>query len=185
MIAIEYLPIPRGGRSVLAKIAWPEDSVARKRFSRPKHGRAERLSRDELGCLQDAGGHLIQKQLNEWGLTTRMIVEWLLEPDVVPLSPEEAEGQRRDLLWQNGELRADLLWLKHKVANARKKGSSSTAAKYRKKREPIYGVISQVRKDHPSLQGSALRRLIRSELKRQNIQSSDTTVSRILRSLQP
>jgi hypothetical protein len=103
---------------------------------------------------------LIAKQLNEWGFTTRMMVEWLLEPDRVPLLPEEAEGQRRDLLWQNVELKADLLRLKHKAATARKKGSSSTAEKYRKKRELISGVILQVRKDHPSLRGSALRRLI-------------------------
>ena len=98
-ITPEHLSIPKGGKAILAELAWPNDESRRADFLQrralPRYG----LSRKQLAELNDAGGCKIWLQVERWGISGAAQVAWLLEPYIDPMTERERErARRRDAL---------------------------------------------------------------------------------------
>jgi hypothetical protein len=89
-----HLSIPKGGKAILAGLAWPSDESRRADFLQrcgiPRDG----LSRKQLCELSQGGGVKIERQLERWGCSTAYQVAWLLDPYVAPMTEQERERAR-------------------------------------------------------------------------------------------
>jgi hypothetical protein len=92
----EHLSIPKGGKAILAELAWPNDESRRAGFLQRCAIPRDALSRKQLGELSGGGGYKISRQLDQWGSSTVAQVEWLLEPYNGPMTERERERARRD-----------------------------------------------------------------------------------------
>jgi hypothetical protein len=159
-----YLLLPHGGTAVLGKIAWPDDQIAQRRFLKSGRRHASKgISIDEFSRVLDQNLTQVVRQLEEWGIF-RKAFEWLLAPDVVQVPPAWIEQQRRDLIWENLELKGYLLKREHRIKAARRRGGKSNKLKH----EPMHALIRETAQrmleEHPLLKFSTLLRNVQFEL---------------------
>ena len=57
--------LPKGGMALLAKKAWPNNQSARARFLK-SCSHPTQITIEEYGRLQDEGGILVHRQLQDW-----------------------------------------------------------------------------------------------------------------------
>jgi hypothetical protein len=120
-LTADHPSLPKGGKQVLARIAWPNDESRRADFLERCSIPVDALSRDQLVELSNAGHVDIQRQLEAWGVSTSSLVEWLLEPHIAPMTEEERERARRDAVMEASNLRVDLIYREHKERERRRR----------------------------------------------------------------
>jgi hypothetical protein len=130
--------LPNGGMAVLAKIAWKGNLAAQRRFLKSR-SHLTQITIEEYGRLQDEGGVLIYRQLQDWLVRRRaFVIEWLDTP---------MERENRDLSRKVRLLLAE----KRKIVEGRRSGAAATARKYQGEHEFIRQIAKMVRDDSPGL----------------------------------
>jgi hypothetical protein len=134
------LSIPQGGRAELAKIGWPDDQVAQRRFSKKRiRGRsADWMSEEEFRDLLELGGILVSRKLEEWGIATTRMFEWLLDPNIVVMSAQIAEIERRNLVSENSELTSRIINREYNIKKGKLKGSTKGGQSTRRRFSPTH-----------------------------------------------
>jgi len=181
----DHISLPKGGKQVLAMIAWPNDASRRADFLERCSIPHDALSRDQEVELSDAGHVAIQRQLEKWGIPTSFQVEWLLEPHIAPMTEEERERARRDAITDASHLRLALMFREHKEREKRRKitgkGHAAQSTAKQGRAETFRRDAKELRARDTNKSKSALAAQLSRRYKAKGIKKYGTSVSAILR----
>jgi hypothetical protein len=171
--------LPVGGKTALARIAWPNDRNRQRRFIKAGRQNPYGLTREEYIHLASTDSYrmtdgMIDDLLTAWAVRaaknepafikhrerslemmfTEQLIELLLgcAEELGQLSGEPHEIVRRYLLSNNWKHTVELLSLENKLNTPRQRGTRALVERTRQRRDKIRAAAGKIK--HPSLTGS-------------------------------